>query len=148
VRLVTSFQRKKLLGIAKMRKFLFHRRSQMIRSYRDEDFGKKVTREQISYSTPGLETFVDFLLIGYWLRKILGGGRRRGVGCGRGVELGVAVAVAVGLGLGVTLGLAVGVGVGVAVGVAVGVPVGVGDGVPQPSEVKCSLSVKKPTPSS
>ena len=87
---------------------------------------------------------------------VLGVGRGRGVGWSRGVKVGLAVAVAVGLALGVTLGLEVGVDdgvalgvvVGVAVGVAVGVPLGVGDGVPQLAEVKCSLSVRKPTPSS
>src|SRR6266576_2100465 len=90
------------------------------------------------------------LLCGIWLRQLLiiysrGVGRGRCVGWGLGVEVGVVVAVAVGLGLGVTLEVAVAVAVGL--GVVVGLAVGVGEGVVQPSEVKCSFSVRKPTPS-
>src|SRR5882724_6593939 len=88
------------------------------------------------------------LLCGIWLRQLLiiysrGVGRGRCVGWGLGVGVAVAPGVAVALGLGVP----VGVGVDVALGVAVGLAVGVGEGVVQPSEVKCSFSVRKPTPS-
>jgi hypothetical protein len=52
-----------------------------------------------------------------------------------------------GAGGGVAVGVGVGVDVGVGNGVAVAVGVGVGVGVDVPSQVKCSFSVRMPTPS-